>query len=278
MYENNLFIVIIFGFIFSIFTSYFNVVLSRGIKLSLKGRSYCDKCKKTLKWYHLVPIVSSFFLIIFNKGKSFCCNKNISYKYFFTEIFGFVIGSLTAYFYLNFRVSAESNIYFLIILCFLILPFLYIALDDIWNYEINIYVVLFQIFIVIFLFIINPTLFQNLLETNISLNENAIAGLICAFIICIIIIMSRGKGMGSGDIYVVFLMGLILGLKNSFIALILTVFSAAFIGIILAIVKKQFKNLPVPLVPFLLFGFLITLIYSKEILLLFWDLGYHFIV
>ena len=49
--------------------SFLNVLIDRIPKgeSPIKGRSYCDKCKKTLKWYDLIPLFS--FIILFNENK-----------------------------------------------------------------------------------------------------------------------------------------------------------------------------------------------------------------
>ena len=43
----------------------------------LFSRSRCDKCKKELKWYDLIPIFSYVFL----KGKCRYCGENVSKQY-----------------------------------------------------------------------------------------------------------------------------------------------------------------------------------------------------
>ena len=49
---------------------------------SVKFRSVCDHCEQQLNAYNLVPI----FSYIFQLGKSSCCKKRLSFKYFFTEL------------------------------------------------------------------------------------------------------------------------------------------------------------------------------------------------
>ena len=55
---------------------------SYGDKKSLFARSKCDHCKKTLKWYNLIPIFSYIFQI----GRSSCCKNPLSSKYLVTEL------------------------------------------------------------------------------------------------------------------------------------------------------------------------------------------------
>ena len=44
--------------------------------------SYCENCKKTLKWYMNIPIISYIFL----KGKCAYCKTKINPLYFYTEL------------------------------------------------------------------------------------------------------------------------------------------------------------------------------------------------
>ena len=52
----------------------------------VKSRSRCDNCKKILKWYNLIPLVS----FIVQKGKCSSCGQKISSEHFFAEIFTLV--------------------------------------------------------------------------------------------------------------------------------------------------------------------------------------------
>src|SRR3989338_8983791 len=64
--------------------SFLNVLIDRipNDESPLSGRSYCDKCKKTLKWYDMVPVAS--FLIL--KGKCRFCRASLSFYYPLVEL------------------------------------------------------------------------------------------------------------------------------------------------------------------------------------------------
>ena len=79
-------------FIFSIivlftglsFGSFVNVCIYRlpKNKQVLTGRSYCPKCKKKIKWFDNIPLIS--FLLLSGKCRS--CKKKISPQYFIVEL------------------------------------------------------------------------------------------------------------------------------------------------------------------------------------------------
>src|SRR5258708_1761650 len=85
--------VISLGFIIGIFLGSLVDCLSNRALLneSFWGRSYCDSCKKRLKWYDLFPGLSFVFL----KGKCRYCHKEISPELLVVEvIMGFLVALL----------------------------------------------------------------------------------------------------------------------------------------------------------------------------------------
>jgi len=75
-------IIFIFGLCLG---SFFNVVIyrwSRGLSIRKPIFSFCPYCKKTLKWYHNLPLISYLFL----KGKCAYCKAPISIKYPMIEL------------------------------------------------------------------------------------------------------------------------------------------------------------------------------------------------
>ena len=64
--------------------SFINVVALRyGTKMSsVKGRSVCFHCSRTLEWYEMVPVLSYLFL----HGKCRTCRAKLSVQYLLVEI------------------------------------------------------------------------------------------------------------------------------------------------------------------------------------------------
>ena len=74
----------VISFVFgTIIGSFLNVVALRWDKKDFGGRSRCPYCKKTLRWYELIPLAS--FLI--QMGRCRNCQTKISYQYPLVEIF-----------------------------------------------------------------------------------------------------------------------------------------------------------------------------------------------
>ncbi|MBS7297676.1 MAG: prepilin peptidase [Eubacteriales bacterium] len=93
--------------------SFINVIFSR--KDWYKGRSRCDSCGYTLKWYDLIPIISYLTLL----GKCRKCKKNIDACHFISELYmgtAFVISYVCFLKYsLNYALLSAIALFFMAI-------------------------------------------------------------------------------------------------------------------------------------------------------------------
>jgi prepilin signal peptidase PulO-like enzyme (type II secretory pathway) len=80
-----------------------------------------------------------------------------------------------------------------------------------------------------------------------------------------IVLISKGKWMGTGDIYLAFLMGLILGWPNIFLALMLAFFIGAIIGVGLIAGKRKSLKSEIPFGPFLVLGTFLAIFFGQNI-------------
>jgi leader peptidase (prepilin peptidase) / N-methyltransferase len=67
--------------------SYAGVVAARGWRGSLEGRSHCDACGRTLRWFELVPLVSYPAL----RGRCRTCAAPVRFGVYAWELGGAVI-------------------------------------------------------------------------------------------------------------------------------------------------------------------------------------------
>ena len=82
----------------------------------------------------------------------------------------------------------------------------------------------------------------------------------------LIVLVSRGRWMGVGDVKLAFFMGLVLGWPNILVALFFAFFSGAIIGTGLVFAGgKSFKS-EVPFGPFLVAGTLVAMLYGGELI------------
>ena len=77
--------------------------------------------------------------------------------------------------------------------------------------------------------------------------------------------LSHEKWMGMGDVFLVILLGLILGWPKILLALFLAFLIGAIYGIMTIITKRKKLTSQVPFAPFLIFGTLIALLWFEGI-------------
>jgi prepilin signal peptidase PulO-like enzyme (type II secretory pathway) len=95
--------------------------------------------------------------------------------------------------------------------------------------------------------------------------KNVLIGLAAAGLFLLLVLLTRQKGMGQGDVKLAGLMGLILGWPKIMIALYLAFLTGAFIGVILIVLgKKRFGQI-IPFGPFLTGATYLTLLYGDQI-------------
>lgn len=235
------------------FGSFFGVLIDRIPKGKdvVGGRSKCDFCKKDIKWYDLIPLLS--FLIL--KGKCRNCKRNLSYFYPTVE---FLTGFLFVFTFIKyFSLGAIPFFYYLLVLCSLFIIF-FIDL----KYTIIPDKIVFPIAVI-------AVLYNTFFERGVFLNHllSGVAAFLFFFIISYVFyFLTKKVGMGGGDIKLSFLLGAFLGFPNILISLYIAFLTAAIASIILIIWKKmRFRKDSVPFGPFLITGAFISIIWGNQL-------------
>ena len=219
----------------------------KGEKTSpLRGRSFCPECRHTLSWLDLIPIFSYLFL----QGRCRYCSKHISIQYPLVELATAILFVAI----LNHE-SGIMNYEFLFIILyslFLIPIFVY----DLKHFIIPDRILFPAIIIALgYIFIFNYELI-----TNHIFSALAVSGFFGA-----IVLVSRGKWMGMGDVKLAILIGLLLGFPNILISLFFAFLIGAIIGVGLIFLKKKTLKSEVPFGPFLILGIYIALFFGDQI-------------
>src|SRR3989338_671989 len=116
----------------------------------------------------------------------------------------------------------------------------------------------------LFLLISYPqNLFQNLIV-------NIITGFLVFSFFLVIFLLTRGRGMGFGDVKLSFAIGLFLGFPKTIVALYVAFLTGMFISIILVLLgKKKLRGDSIAFGPFLVIGAVIGYFFGIQILNLF---------
>lgn len=235
------------------FGSFINVVIYRlnNEDSPFAGRSYCPKCKHKLSWYDLFPLISFLSLA----GKCRYCHKKISWQYPIVE---FVIGLLAVFLWVYEIRDFNYFIGFVVVLKYFLL--------------FSIFSSLFVIFVSDILYMTVPTiplifsfissLFYLFLTGSFSF-INIISSIVCFLFFLFLYLITKGRGMGFGDVLLALFMGMFLGYPNVIISFYIAFLTGAFFGVILILIKKKRFGEHIAFGPFLIFGIFIAFFYGN---------------
>jgi len=216
--------------------SFLNVLIDRLPKGEdvVFGRSKCDFCNKALRWFELIPLLS----FILQRGRCRRCHKRLTIQYPFVELLtgiSFVLVSL----YL-------SPLWFAIVSVVVV-----IVLAD-FKYQ-----------------IIPDSMLVILLVISLFVNFDPLVGLGSGLVFYILWLVTKGRGMGFGDVKLSAVLGTLLGFPQAIIAFYMAFLTGALYGVILMITRKAGMKSRVAFGPFLLFGSAISVFWTYPILLFF---------
>lgn len=255
----------IYIFIFGLFIgSFLNVLADRLSKeITINGRSKCDICHHVLAWYDLVPIISFTLL----KGKCRYCRAPIAYGHVYAELLTATIFILTWYLSHKFYYMFWIHPIHLVIASILVVMFLSDIRYQIIPDEMQIGLILTGIarFFVLTYDINQPVSQIFTSEFSILVLQWIGGAIIVSLPLLAVFLITKGKGMGFGDVKLTLGMGLVLGLWNGLYALYLSFISGGLVGGIILLLKKGGLKSKIAFGPFLILGTYIMLFYWYEV-------------
>ncbi|MBP3622371.1 MAG: prepilin peptidase [Lachnospiraceae bacterium] len=237
------FISIIFGLYGVVIGSFLNVLTLRiPLKESVTlKRSHCMTCGHTLSWYELFPLFSYIFL----GGKCRHCKSKISIQYPLVEGLN---GILYVIVFLVHGVSVETILY-----CLCASALIALSVIDWRTQEIPMG---FNIFILLLGLVRLITDLGNWSQYVIGLF--AVSGFLY-----LLFLITKGRGIGGGDIKLMAATGLLLGWQLNIIAFLLGCVLGSIIHLTLMAVKKA--NRVLAFGPYLSMGVYIAMIWGEQL-------------
>lgn len=226
--------------------SFLNVVIDRvpKDKTILRGRSYCDHCKKDIAWRDLIPVVSFIML----GGKCRNCKKQIDIRNPTVEI---TTGLLFVLIYFS---SLPLNYFSFFVLIFVFSSLIAIFFIDLKDGIIPDKITYPAIFVLVVYLLTNTTLLMN----------HLLSALLASAFFLIIFILTRGRGLGFGDVKLAGLLGIFLGFPNVFLAIYIAFLTGATVSFILILWRKKVLKDTVPFGPFLILGAVISFFWGER--------------
>ena len=258
-------------------------------KESFWGRSYCDSCKTTLRWYDLFPIISYFLL----RGRCRDCHKKISLEAPLVELISGIVCALIVQTSLpvlgipdiSLLLGLVFKLYVFCILSIFILtdlksglipdrislpsilvaavfPLL-IALLQIWQIYSGLQGTQFG------RLLLAPGedyFFRHAVVTLTPLIYGYIATIGIGVFFGSLILFTRGRGMGGGDLKLGIFIGLALGYPSSVMAILLSFVLGSIAGVGLILFRKKKFGQTIPFGPFLSFGSIVALLWGPQLI------------
>lgn len=232
------------------------------------GHSFCPNCKKRLTASEMIPL----FSYIINKGKCRHCHLPVSSHYLLLEIASGLV-FLVLYFRFPFIFfNAESAVINWPGALSLLLNIIYSSLlMGIFFFDLK-----YQKIPDLMLF---PFMAIALIG-GLILGKPDFISMIIAIVIAIVIfggqiLLSKGKWLGEGDLYLTVGMGLMLGYQKFLLAVAVSYLIGALISIVLLIKKEAKMKSHIPFAPFLVLGTFFALFFGEEFIS--WYLNYLYI-
>ena len=283
-----LFFFFVFG---TIVGSFLNVVSERLPKnKSVRGRSKCDFCKHKLSALDLVPILS--FLAL--RGKCRYCHKKLSWQYPLVELISGLLFVLASYLAFGFDFFYASPLF---LAKFVFLAVLFSCLLSVFITDLKYGIILDEVVlfgsVITFLYLVfvdffptlslffqlkfsSESLAKSLLETGFLTERlkyfatdfgiTLAGGFLVSLFFFIILVITRGRGMGAGDVKLGFLVGLASGVPLVLVSLFLSFLSGALVSLLLIVLRRRKFGQTIPFGPFLSLGTFLALVIGQQVI------------
>lgn len=249
---------------------------------ALGGRSHCPQCGTQLRWYELVPVMS--FLLL--RGRCRTCHAPISWQYPLVELAAAASFLFPVYFYDRYHIAqyAANNLWWfyalsiiavvVALICILIAVIdfrLYIIPDEL-NWALALLgasraATLFaadKFDLVFGTFLGNYAMVFGFAE-QVFLNAALGAFFGLAFF-GIIIALTRGRGMGLGDMKLGGALGAVLGFPDIAFAIMLAFITGALVSIPLLLLRRRGLKDALPFGPFIILGAALAVFFGHDLL------------
>ena len=182
----------------------------------VKVRSHCMNCGYQLKWYDLVPLFSYLFL----GGKCRKCKQKISVQYPVIELLNGVMYCMV---FAEYGLSMETLLYALLISALIVL-----SIIDFRTFEVPVGINVFILALGLIRMITNYADWLNY----------AIGFFLVSGFLYLVYVITKGRGIGGGDIKLMAVCGLLLGWK----LILLCFVSGCIIGSVIHLLRMKISG------------------------------------
>ncbi len=233
--------------------SFLNVCIYRllreGLSIVSPSHSFCPHCQAPIRYSDNIPLLSYLLL----RGKCRQCRNKISWRYPFVEA---LTGGIVLALFLKFGFSFSFLAYFVLSAALIVISFI-----DLDHRIIPDLISLPGIAAGFLLALFGPL--ATVKESLIGL----LAGGGCLYVVAFVYgALTRGEGMGGGDVKLLAMIGAWLGWKSILFTLFFASLSGAFIGGAVMLIQREGRLYAIPFGPFLAFSGLAYVFLGPELI------------
>ncbi len=229
----------------------------------LGGRSHCRVCLKPLSWYELIPL----FSFLFQKAKCRSCLTKLSWQYPLLEL----VTALDLVF-LPYLLSGTS------LGIWLLASFILIAVSAI---DVRLRIIPDEANLLIFILGLVQLLVSYKTSTHTSFFSfygypfgltdpvwlNQLVGFLVGLgVFGLIILLTRGRAMGMGDLKLAAAAGLLMGWPDILIAIMVAFIAGGLYSLPLILARKKGLKDMVPFGPFIVFGIAVVVFFGEPLM------------
>lgn len=223
-------------------------------KSTSRLRSYCPDCKHTLGALDLIPVVSFLSL----GGRCRYCKMKIHPRYLLIEVTSAVVYLLTFFLFLNqnLPLTEITLLYYLAVSTILIGLFF----SDLFFGILPDKMIMFGLGVTL-----THLIYQYLLSGQNDIINHLLSAIASGAFFLTTIVVTKGRGMGGGDMKLAFWIGLLLGWPSVFSALFLAFLTGSILSVMLIMIRVKRFGQTIPFGPFLVVCTYISLFWGDQI-------------
>ncbi len=265
--------ILIYTFVFLVglaLGSFLNVVIYRipaGEGIVIKP-SHCMKCGKRIKFYDLIPVLSYIIL----RGKCRHCGDKFSIQYPLVEL---LTGLLLVGIYHWFGWAAPVHTLAIMVLTAMFIAVFFI---DLKHYIIPNEIIVFGLVSGLIFAGLKGINFANPVIYDWNFLKDAGLGFVVGLLTFLLIVvvgewLMKAEAMGMGDVKLMGVVGLFLGLKLTVLSMMLAFIVGSVVSIFLLATRIKGRKDQIPFGPFIVMGSMAAAFWGNDILSWYFSLG-----
>ena len=220
----------------------------------VKPSSFCPSCKKSIRWYDNVPLLSYIIL----RGKCRNCSEKISIRYFLVEL----VTALSFLVFFEYFGLSVRTFFLLYLFCSLLVATVIDFKLKIIPDEVTFYGILIGL---VWSFLSPEVQFE--IDPRLAIADSILGVLVGGGVIYLVAVIGdflfKKESMGGGDIKLLAMIGAFLGWKMAILTFLLSPYFAIFFALYSKFYKKESV---IPFGPFLSGACLVSLFFGHQIL------------